>query len=55
MRLTSLALEAEMHPLAVAAVLGSIAAGALFLWAREEGRDIGVSEAKRRIRAAGQR
>jgi hypothetical protein len=33
--------------------LGSVAAGALFLWAREEDRDIGTSEAKRRIKAAG--
>jgi NAD(P)-dependent dehydrogenase (short-subunit alcohol dehydrogenase family) len=52
-RKTSLFLEAQMHPLATAAVLGSVAAGALFLWAREEDRDIGTSEAKRRIKAAG--
>lgn len=52
-RKTSLYLEAQMHPLATAAVLGSVAAGALFLWAREENRDIGTIEAERRIRAAG--
>ena len=52
-RRTSLTLEAQMHPLATAAVLGSIVAAGLFLWAREEGRDVGVSEARRRIRAAG--
>ena len=32
---------------------GSVAAGALFLWAKEENRDIGTAEAHRRIRAAG--
>ena len=52
-RKTSLLLEAQMHPLAAAAVLGSVAAGALFLWAKEENRDIGTAEAQRRIRAAG--
>ncbi|WP_300974756.1 SDR family oxidoreductase [Sphingomonas sp. LHG3406-1] len=52
-RRTSLYLEAQMHPYATAAVLSSMAAGALFLWAREESRDIGTEEAKRRIRAAG--
>jgi NAD(P)-dependent dehydrogenase (short-subunit alcohol dehydrogenase family) len=52
-RRTSLFLEAQMHPLATAAVLGSVAAGALFLWAREENRDIGTAEAERRIKAAG--
>ena len=52
-RKTSLFLEAQMHPLATAAVLGSVAAGALFLWAREENRDIGTAEAERRIKAAG--
>jgi hypothetical protein len=52
-RKTSLFLEAQMHPLAAAAVLGSVAAGALFLWAKEENRDIGTAEAQRRIRAAG--
>ena len=52
-RKTSLLLEAQMHPLAAAAVLGSVAAGALFLWAREENRDIGTAEAHRRIKAAG--
>ena len=52
-RKTSLLLEAQMHPLATAAVLGSVAAGALFLWAKEENRDIGTAEAHRRIKAAG--
>jgi hypothetical protein len=52
-RKTSLFLEAQMHPLATAAVLGSVAAGALFLWAKEENRDIGTAEAERRIKAAG--
>lgn len=52
-RRSSLFLEAQMHPLATAAVLGSMAAGALFLWAREEHRDIGTAEARRRIKAAG--
>ncbi|GAA4009693.1 SDR family oxidoreductase [Sphingomonas humi] len=52
-RKTSLFLEAQMHPVAAAAVLGSMAAGALFLWAREENRDIGTAEAERRIKAAG--
>ena len=52
-RRTSLLLEAQMHPLATAAVLGSVAAGALFLWAREESRDVGTAEAERRIKAAG--
>lgn len=52
-RKTSLFLEAQMHPLATAAVLGSVAAGALFLWAKEENSDVGTAEAQRRIKAAG--
>jgi short-subunit dehydrogenase len=52
-RRSSLFLEAQMHPLATAAVLGSVAAGALFLWAKSEQEDVGTAEAQRRIRAAG--
>ena len=52
-RKTSLFLEAQMHPLATAAVIGSIAAAGLLLWARSELADVGTAEAQRRIKAAG--
>jgi NAD(P)-dependent dehydrogenase (short-subunit alcohol dehydrogenase family) len=52
-RKTSLFLEAQMHPVATAAVIGGIAAAGAFLWARGELEDVGTIEAQRRIRAAG--
>jgi hypothetical protein len=52
-RKTSLFLEAQMHPVAASAVVGSIAAASVFLWARRNLDDVGTAEAQRRIRAAG--
>jgi NAD(P)-dependent dehydrogenase (short-subunit alcohol dehydrogenase family) len=52
-RKTSLFLEAQMHPVAASAVVGSIAAASVFLWARGRLDDVGTAEAQRRIRAAG--
>lgn len=51
-RRTSLFLEAQMHPVATAALVGSAAVGA-FLLARKRDEDVGTAEARRRIRAAG--
>lgn len=53
-RRTSLTLEAQMHPLATAAILGGAAVGAFLLTRRRDGaEDIGTVDAQRRIRAAG--
>ncbi|WP_185829210.1 SDR family oxidoreductase [Sphingomonas ginkgonis] len=55
-RQTSLYLEAQLHPVATAAIVGGLAAlagGAFMLATRREQRDIGTEEAERRIRAAG--
>lgn len=54
-RQTSLFLEAQMHPVATAAMVGGVAAASAFLWARrrDDTQDIGTREAQRRIRAAG--
>ncbi|GAA4038611.1 SDR family oxidoreductase [Sphingomonas rosea] len=51
-RKTSLFLEAQMHPVAAAAIVGGAAVGA-FLLARRNDEDVGTREAQRRIRAAG--
>jgi NAD(P)-dependent dehydrogenase (short-subunit alcohol dehydrogenase family) len=51
-RTTSLFLEAQMHPVATAAIVGGAAVGA-FLLARRRDEDVGTAEAQRRIRAAG--
>ena len=51
-RKTSLFLEAQMHPVATAALVGSAAVGA-FLLAKRRDEDVGTAEAQRRIRAAG--
>lgn len=51
-RKTSLFLEAQMHPVATAALVGGAAVGA-FLLARRNDDDVGTAEARRRIRAAG--
>lgn len=56
-RQTSLYLEAQMHPVATAAILGGVAVaigGAAWMTgSRARGADIGTRDAKRRIRAAG--
>lgn len=53
-RQTSLYLEAQMHPLATAAILGGIAAAAgAFFFARRGPGDVGTRDAQRRIAAAG--
>lgn len=56
-RQTSLYLEAQMHPVATAAIIGGAAAlaggAAWMLGRRERRRDVGTEEAHRRIRAAG--
>jgi len=54
-RQTSLALEAQLHPLATAAIVGGVAAAAAgaFLLRRGGPDDVGTREAQRRIRAAG--
>lgn len=55
-RQTSLTLEAQMHPVAAAAILGGAAAlagGAAWLLTRRDDIDIGTRDAQRRIKAAG--
>jgi NAD(P)-dependent dehydrogenase (short-subunit alcohol dehydrogenase family) len=54
-RRSSLALEAQMHPLAAAALVGGVAAAAAgaFMLRRTGPEDVGTREAQRRIRAAG--
>jgi len=52
-RQTSLFLEAQMHPLAAAAMVGGVAAAGAFLLSRKRDEDLGAREAQRRIRAAG--
>jgi NAD(P)-dependent dehydrogenase (short-subunit alcohol dehydrogenase family) len=52
-RQTSLFLEAQMHPVAAAAVLGGVAAAGAFLLSRKRDEDLGTRDAERRIRAAG--
>lgn len=54
-RRTSLALEAQFHPLAAAALVGGVAAAAAgaFMLRRGGTEDVGTREAQRRIRAAG--
>jgi NAD(P)-dependent dehydrogenase (short-subunit alcohol dehydrogenase family) len=54
-RQTSLTLEAQMHPVAAAAIIGGAAAlvgGAAWMLTRRDS-DVGTREAQRRIRAAG--
>lgn len=51
-RRTSLFLEAQMHPVATAALVGGAALGT-FLLARRRDGDVGTAEAQRRIKAAG--
>ncbi|GAA4015882.1 SDR family oxidoreductase [Sphingomonas swuensis] len=52
-RRTSMFLEAQMHPVATAAIVGGVAAASAFLWTRRPVEDVGTAEARRRIRAAG--
>jgi NAD(P)-dependent dehydrogenase (short-subunit alcohol dehydrogenase family) len=52
-RRTSLYLEAQMHPVAAAAVVGGVAAAGAFLLSRKRDVDLGTKDAQRRIRAAG--
>lgn len=54
-RRSSLALEAQMHPVATAALLGGAVAAAAgaFMLRRAGPEDVGTREAQRRIRAAG--
>ena len=56
-RQSSLYLEAQMHPVATAAIIGGAAAlaggTAWLLGQRERRRDVGTEDAERRIRAAG--
>ena len=52
-RKTSLFLEAQMHPVAAAALVGGVAAAGAFLWSKRPVEDVGTAEAQRRIRAAG--
>ncbi len=54
-RQTSLYLEAQMHPVATAAVIGGVAAaigGAAWALGRRGRRDVGTQEAERRLKAA---